>query len=129
MKYRRSRIKLSPGVEKLIVVFFLALLFLGSVALFTSLGDVGLPWLQPEEAVPEDVPSTDGDVSKPPEADEETSSGSDNMEDGGQGGIDWNDPDDGNVDPDGWTNPDYSGDNEVDVEDLLETPLLEITWD
>lgn len=118
MKYRRSRIKLSPGVEKLIVVFFLALLFLGSVALFSSLGDVELPWLQPDEAVPEDEPSTEGDVIQPPEADEETSSGSDNMEDGGQGGIDWNDPDYGNVDPEGWTDT-----------DLLDTPLVEITFD
>ena len=58
MKYRRSRKRyISPGIEKLIVILCLALCFLAAVALFSSIGDYELPWLQSEEDLPEEEPS------------------------------------------------------------------------
>ena len=110
MKHRRSRIRLSPGAEKLIVVFFLALLLFGVVALFASIGDADLPWLQPEEELPgtetEKPPSTD---ISPPEDD----GGSDTGDNDGWSDDAWTD--------DGWVdlNNDYSADNEVNISDLF----------
>ena len=120
MKYRKSKIKLSSNIENLIVVFFLALLFLGVVALFSSLGGVELPWLQ-EEIDSEDIPLVD---KMPSDKEEETPPGTDNMENGGQNGVDRNDSED-NMDPDGWTevNPD-----ETSIDDIYDTPFADLTW-
>lgn len=70
MSYRRSRskIRLSPGIEKLIVIFILALCLLAEVALFSSIGDFELPWLQleeklPEENLPDVIPPGDNEAS------------------------------------------------------------------
>ena len=70
MSYRRSRskIRLSPGIEKLIVIFILALCLLAEVALFSSIGDFELPWLHLEEKLPEtpeDPPEVDEPIETP----------------------------------------------------------------
>ena len=65
MRYRRSRStrskkRLSPGIENLIVILVLALCLLAAVALFSSIGDYELPWLQTEEeSIETEKPSTD----------------------------------------------------------------------
>ena len=119
MKYRKSRKRyISPGIEKLIVILCLALCFLAAVALFSSIGDYELPWLQSEEDLPEEESSTD---ILPPE----DSGGSDNGDNDGDGSGSWEDggfdspliPVEPDVDPDGWT---YFP---------LDTPLIDYTWD
>ena len=106
MKYRRSRKRyISPGIEKLLVILCLALCFLAAVALFSSIGDYELPWLQFEEEFPEQEPS---DV-LPPVKDEDPGT----------------DPSPELPEP---VNPEDPPEEEYPEFDL-DTPLIEITWD
>ena len=112
MKYRRSRkCYISPGIEKLLVILCLALCFLAAVALFSSIGDYELPWLQFEEEFPEEEPS---DV-LPPVKDEDP--GTDPSPELPETPEDPPEEDEPVETP------------RVDWEDYLDTPLIDITWD
>ena len=104
------------AVKKFLSVFLTVLLVLGSLALVSSFAGMTFPWFQSDEE-PSDIEGL-----TPSEKEEEVTPGTDNMENGGQSGVDWNDPED-NMDPDGWieVKPDES-------KDLGDTPFYELSW-